>query len=272
MKLTLINILLFGFITPCFAQNNAKTEIYVVGNIHDSVSNYTPGILFKILDGIKPSVILHEVDSASMKEYVGDIYKKGNEIQASNLFVKKYPKTQRLSFDFEGRNQYRKDKGMVPTDNLTEKLIDSLYKANALNKEHSVIYKRFSDLTQKLMDIALLSPENFNNSITDGVSKERQEYQYKELLKIVNERPEFLSNTITKPNGEKISYRDGFKLMCDFWDLRNRSMAKHIYNAAQKYKGQKIVVLTGFLHRYYLISELKRFNKEEYSIKEYYQH
>ena len=113
---------------------------------------------------------------------------------------------------------------------------------------------------------------NFNNSITDGISKQRQEYQYKELLKIVNERPEFLSNTITKPNGEKISYRDGFKLMCDFWDLRNRSMAKHIYNAAQKYKGQKIVVLTGFLHRYYLISELKRLNKEDYSIKEYYQH
>lgn len=271
MKTTIASIIFITFYTFCCAQNNPKTEIYIIGNIHDSVANYTPKILFDILEKTRPDVILHEVDKASLKEYIGTPTLKGNEVQASNLYFKKNPNTQRLSFDFEGRNQYRKDKGMVPTDNLAVKLIDSLYKSGALNAAHSAIYKQYLDLNEKLMGIAQLSPENFNNYKTDSISKKRQNNQYKELVKIVNERPEFLSNTVIKPNGEKITYRNGFKLMCDFWDLRNRTMAKNIYEVAEKYKGKRIVVLTGFLHRYYLISELKRLNHNNYTIKKFYE-
>ncbi|WP_316828985.1 hypothetical protein [Pedobacter miscanthi] len=270
MKTTLISIILISFFSFCFAQKNIQTEIYVIGNIHDSVPNYTSKILFGILDKIKPDLILHEVDKKGMKEYIEARTFKENEIKASNLYLSQYPKTARFPFDFEGRNQYRKDHGMVPTDNLTVKLIDSLYKTGALNAAHSVIYKHYLDLTQKLMGIAELSPEHFNNKTTDAISKARQEAQYKELVKIVDERPEFLSNTVIKPNGEKITYREGFNLMCGFWDLRNRSMAKNIYEVTTQYKGKRIVVLTGFLHRYYIISELKRLNHGNYIIKEFY--
>lgn len=271
MKTAIISIIFITFYTFCAAQKNAKTEICIIGNIHDSVANYTPKMLFAILEKARPDVILHEVDKASMKEYTGTPTLKGNEIQASNLFCEKFPNTQRFPFDFEGRNQYRKDKGMVPTDNLTVKLIDSLYKTGVLNALHSAIYKQYLDLNKKLMDMAQLSAENFNNDKTDSISKVRQNNQYKELLRIVNDRPEFLSHTVIKPNGEKITYREGFKLMSDFWDLRNRTMSKNIYEVAEKYKGKRIIVLTGFLHRYYLISELKRLNHNNYTIREFYQ-
>jgi erythromycin esterase-like protein len=52
--------------------------------------------------------------------------------------------------------------------------------------------------------------------------------------------------------------------MSGFWNLRNQTMAQNIYNTAAKYPNKKIVVLTGFLHRYYLLKELNRLNKGSY--------
>ncbi|MDP9962163.1 hypothetical protein [Chryseobacterium lathyri] len=267
MKHTLTAFLLFltGF---CFSQG--KSEIYVIGNIHDSVSNYHPKILFDILDKVKPDIILHEVDSQGMKDYESGIRITENEIKASNSYLKKYPNTLRFPFDFEGRNQYRKDRGMVPTDNLSVKLIDSLYKAKKLAPSEVKIYENFTNLTKELMKIAELSPENFNNATTDQISEKRQNAQYSELLKITKARPEFTKRFVVKPNGEKISYKDGFKLMSGFWDLRNQTMAKNIYKTAETYPGKKIVVLTGFLHRYYILKELKRINNK-HIIKEFYE-
>ncbi len=264
--LTLFLLLLTNFY---FSQN--KTEIYVIGNIHDSVPNYHPKILFDILNKIKPDVILHEVDSQGMKEYETDKSIKGNEITASNLYLKKYPGTLRLPFDFENRNQYRKEKGMVPADNLSVKLIDSLYKAKQLSQAETKLYEGFLNSTRELMKTAELSPEHFNNKTTDKISERRQNAQYTDLIKITDSRKEFAQRFATKPNGEKISYREGFKLMSGFWDLRNQTMAQNIYNTAVKNPHKKIVVLTGFLHRYYLLKELDRLNKGNYVIKEFYE-
>ncbi len=268
MRYTL-SLLLFLLTNFYFSQN--KTEIYVIGNIHDSVPNYHPKILFDILDKIKPDIILHEVDSQGMKEYETDKSLKGNEITASNLYLKKFPGTLRLPFDFENRNQYRKDKGMVPTDNLSVKLIDSLYQTKKLSQSEAKLYENFLNTTQELMKTAKLSPENFNNKATDKVSEKRQNAQYSGLLKITEKRKEFADRFVTKPNNENISYRDGFKLMSGFWDLRNQTMAQNIYNTAAKYPNRKIVVLTGFLHRYYLLKELNRLNKGSYVVKEFYE-
>ncbi|MDQ0780162.1 hypothetical protein [Chryseobacterium sp. W4I1] len=264
----ILNLFLLLLASFCFSQS--KTEICIIGNIHDSVPNYHPKILFSILDKVKPDIILHEVDSKGMKEYESGIGITENEIKASNSYLKKYPGTLRFPFDFEGRNQYRKDRGMVPTDNLTVKLIDSLYKAKQLAPSEMKIYESFTNTTKDLMKIAELSPENFNNTATDQLSEKRQNAQYSELLKIVEARPEFANRFVVKPNGEKISYRNGFKLMSGFWDLRNHTMAQNIYKIAEKYPGKKIVVLTGFLHRYYILKELKRINNGTYVIKEFY--
>lgn len=270
MKMKYTLALFLALLTNLYSSQN-RTEIYVIGNIHDSVPNYHPKILFDMLSRIKPDIILHEVDNQGMKEYETDKSLKGNEIAASNLYLEKFPETVRLPFDFEGRNQYRKDKGMVPTDNLSVKLIDSLYKAKQLSSSESKLYEEFLNTTKELMKTAELSPENFNNKITDKISEKRQNAQYSGLLKITETRKEFTDRFVTKPNGKKISYRDGFKLMSGFWDLRNQTMARNIYNATLKYPHKRIVVLTGFLHRYYLLKELNKLNKGNYILKEFYE-
>ncbi|MBT2621209.1 hypothetical protein [Chryseobacterium sp. ISL-6] len=259
---------LFIFSHTYFSQD--KTEIYVIGNIHQSVPNYNPPILLEILEKIKPDIILHEVDSKGMEEYEKATEFKENEITASTQYFKKYPKTLRASFDFEGRNQYRKDKGMVPTDNLAVQLIDSLYKTKSLDAADTKIYESFINTTEELKKVAELAPKNFNNAENDKICEKRQNEQYHELTKITDKRPEFAKRFVTKPNGEKISYREGFKLMSGFWDLRNQTMAANIYKVAAQNPGKKIVILTGFLHRYYIIKQLKKINDLKYVIKEFY--
>lgn len=271
MKHSTVFVLLFLIFTHVFGQKS-KTVLYVIGNIHDSVPNYNAQILVGILNHIKPDIILHEVDREGMKEYETAQYSpEGNEIKASNLYLMKNPQTLRFPFDFEGRNKYRKEKGMVPTDNLTVKLIDSLYRAQKLTGGQANIYQEFQRITGDLIKIATLSPENFNNHTTDSIAEKRQYYQYQELLKITDARSEFSERFVTKPDGDKISYKDGFRLMSDFWDLRNQTMASNIYEIARKYPGKTIVVLTGFLHRYYLIRALNKLNKNDFVRKEFYQ-
>ena len=91
------------------------------------------------------------------------------------------------------------------------------------------------------------------------------------IPKITNSREEFATKFITKPNGEKISYRDGYQLWANFWDLRNQTMAKNIMTISEKNKGKRIVVLCGFMHRYYILKELKRLTKDKNIVlKEYY--
>ena len=51
-------------------------------------------------------------------------------------------------------------------------------------------------------------------------------------------------------------------------------MAKNILRIANDNKGKRIVVLTGFMHRYYVISELKKLTSHNRNIKlkEFYEY
>lgn len=90
-------------------------------------------------------------------------------------------------------------------------------------------------------------------------------------MEVINNRNEFQNKFAVKPDGEQISYRDGYRLASAFWDLRNRTMAKNILKTAQLNPGSKIVVLTGFLHRYYILNELNHLIIEkDIAIKEFY--
>jgi len=253
-----------------FSQLAKPTTIIVIGNIHDSVPNYHPQILFDILESVKPDLILHEVDSASANDYFS-LRTGGNELAASTKYIKYHPNTKRATFDFEGRNNYRKALGMVPADNLTVKLIDSLYKNNLLTVKEKAYYESYTNYTNDLKQVADLSPKDFNSTKNDALSEKRQNAQHHGLVNITNSRKEFANHYVTKPDGSKISYRDGYQLWTDFWDTRNKTMAKNILKHAKENKGKTIVVLTGFLHRYYIIKELKKNKPADVILKEFYE-
>ncbi|SFW61353.1 hypothetical protein [Cellulophaga fucicola] len=266
-------LLLLILITILSCKTEKSTEIIVIGTLHKPESNFNSEILFNILEDVQPHFILEELDSSFFtSNFRHKNVSDSNERMASEKYIEKYPTTKLRPYEFEGRNEYRINTGSRPTDGLTTKLIDSLNNVGLLSNTEAKIDNKYKALLEPLIILASKSPENFNNSTTDSICAERQYYQYKMLRKITDKRDEFENQYYTKPNGEKISYRDGFKLAGDFWDLRNKTMAKNIMRISEQNKGKRIVVLCGFMHRYYILSELKKLTKNKNIIlKEYYE-
>ncbi|MBG6129967.1 hypothetical protein IWQ47_001950 [Aquimarina sp. EL_43] len=266
-------LILLTLITILSCEKEKTTEIILIGTLHNPEPNFNSEILFDILEDIKPDLILLEGDSSF---FTTDFRLKkalnSNETMASTKYAEKYPMTKLRPYGFEGRIQHRINIGSRPTDGLTTKLLDSLNKANLLSASEANIFNKWQALIEPLKVLASKSPENFNNPTTDSICAERQYYQYKMLTKITNTRDEFANRFHTKPNGQKISYRDGYQLADEFWDLRNQTMAKNIMRMAELNKGKRIIVTNGFMHRYYLIKELKRLTKgKNIILKEFYE-
>lgn len=262
--------LLFSGINLSQAQSLNKTELYIIGTVHESSSILNPDMLFEILEDIQPEVILQENDSAQIANYLKEIRPTSNEQTATLKYLKKYPKTLNLPFEFEGRNQYRKDNGMVPADNLTIQLIDSLYQRNALNSSNKTIYEKYKEANNELISFSKTDIKTLNSLTFETLNRHRQFIQHHEIPKISNSEDIFAIKFITKPNGEKISYRDGYQLWCNFWDLRNNTMAINIIKNITKYKGKRIVVLTGVQHKYYLKELLDKYYDGNYKVIEYF--
>ncbi|UII34550.1 hypothetical protein LVD17_12100 [Fulvivirga ulvae] len=269
-----ILIALFVATAMLSCQTEKPTEIIVIGTLHQPEPNFNPDILFGILEDVKPDLILRELDSSAFTpdfKYI-NVDLNSNETQASAMYVEKYPDTQLRPYEFEGRNEYRINIGSRPTDGLTTKLLDSLNKVNLLSTDEAAIVNKYQALIEPLIVLASKSPENFNNPATDSICAKRQYYQYQMLRQVTDKRDEFATTFHTKPDGQDISYRDGYRLAGDFWDLRNQTMAKNIMAVSKQNQGKRIVVLCGFMHRYYILSELKRLGKDKNIVlKEFYE-
>jgi len=268
-----IILILLILITILSCKTEKSTEIIVIGTLHKPESNFNSETLFNILEDIQPDFILEELDSSFFtSDFRHKDISNSNEGMACEKYIEKYPTVKLRPYEFEGRNEYRINIGSRPTDGLTTKLIDSLNKVDLLSDTEAKIHNKYKALLEPLIVLASKSPENFNNPSTDSICAERQYYQYKMLTRITNKRNEFATRFHTKPNGEKISYRDGYQLASDFWDLRNETMAKNIMRISEQNNGKKIVVLCGFMHRYYIISELRKLTEgKNIILKEFYE-
>ncbi len=266
--------LLLTFIVSLFYNCTSKrTELVLLGTVHQPIQNFTPDSLYNILVRIKPDVILFEVDSSFFNEnFEFNKTWESNENIATVKYIKNF-KVDVRPYEFSGRNEYRIKIGARPTDSKATKMLDSLFNHNVLDSLHKNIYKDYIKINDSLSSFAYLGAKAFNNSNTDKIAQLRQEFQYKKLLSIMHEYPVF-SNTYQVINeGDSISYAEGYKQASEFWDLRNQTMSKNILHFVRKYNGRRIVVLNGYFHRYYLNSLIKPKQDElKFTIKEYYEY
>lgn len=269
MKLLFKIATLFGIVFSSFAQ---KTEIVVIGNVHTPMDRYNADTLYAILEKVKPDIILHELDHTFFtKDYKFKQPSKENEQNASERYFSKNPEVMIRPFEFEGRNEYRREKGIKQSESPTMRVLDSLYSSGNLTESQRTIVSEYRRLTDQLNSFGYLSALNFNNPKTDSISKLRQYYQHYEIRKVINEQKIFSEKFVTTSTGKKVSYKQGYNEFCDFWDLRNKTMAKNIIAYSKKYPNKKIVVLTGYFHRYYLLEELKKTKNKKFVIKEFYE-
>lgn len=271
MKVIIQITLFLGLSLKIFGQKN---ELIIIGNVHSPMENYNADSLYNILDKIKPEIILHEIDSTFFtSDFKFNSPSKGNEQTASTKYLEKYPSTLLRPFDFEGRDRYRKEKGIKQSENLAMQLLDSLYKNEKLNKDQYRIVVEYNRLTDLLNTFGFkFFAQNFNNYNTDSIARVRQYYQHYEIRKVINQREEFSKIFVTTTTNEKITLCEGYNRFCDFWDLRNKTMAKNILSTVKNNPNKRIVVLTGYYHRYYLIEELQKEQNSYFILREFYEY
>ncbi|HNP20273.1 MAG TPA: hypothetical protein PKL31_17665 [Fulvivirga sp.] len=254
-----------------YSCTSKKTELVLLGTVHQPIQNFTPDSLYNILIRLKPDLILFEVDSSFFTEEFD--FKEpweSNENIATIRYMNNFDVDVR-PYEFTGRNEYRIKIGARPTDSKAADLLDSLYENNLLDSLNSKIYADYLKVNDNLNASAYLGAKAFNSSKTDEIAQLRQGYQYKKLLDIMAEYPVFSKTYYVKSDGDSISYVEGYKRASEFWDLRNRTMAKNILHFINEYNYDRIVVLNGYFHRYYLNSLIKpKQNELNFSVKEFY--
>ena len=267
-KVILPTFIILAFLS-CQGQ---PAEVIILGTVHQPVENYNADSLYNILTRIQPNVILCELDSSFFTEALNlrERDNGGNEHQATVRYAENFPVKVR-PYEFEGRNQYRVEQGIRPTDGFVWSLLDSLYKQNQLTQNQRGIMDQYYQLTDSLNSFAIQGARAFNNKATDEVAQQRQQVQYQMLQKITNQRKEFLERTHTRPNSQPITYQQAYQRAGAFWDLRNQTMARNILIVIKENPGAKIVVLNGYFHRYYLRSELEGKQRERnFVLKDFY--
>lgn len=266
----------FLYIFSClllYSCTDTKTELILLGTVHQPVENFNSDSLYEILLKIKPDLILFEVDSSFFtNEFEFKKTWDSNENIATVKYMNNFDVDVR-PYEFTGRNEYRIKIGSRPTDSRASKLLDSLFSNNLLDPLSENIYRDFTEADSSLNSLAYLGVHSFNSEKTDMIAQTRQDFQYKKLLGIMAKYPIFSDTYHFKENGDSISYLEGYKRASEFWDLRNQTMSNNILHFVKEYPGKKIVVLNGYFHRYYLNSLIRPMEGElNFIVKEFHEY
>ena len=246
-------IFLLGFVTVLIGScTKPKTELILLGTVHQPVENFNADSLYNILVSISPDVILYEVDSSFFTDqFEFKTSWKSNEFKATSKYVELKEVIIR-PYDFTGRNEYRRAIGSRPTDGLAKALLDSLYQASQLNPADQLLYESYLQINDTLNALAYYGVSSFNNPTTDSIAQIRQQLQYESLANIMEQYSVFSDIHYQMENGDSISFLDGYKRAGEFWKMRNEAMSKHILHFTKVFPRKRILALNGFFHRYYL--------------------
>ena len=245
-----------------------QTEVYVVGSMHFETNNFKRDDLYTYINKVAPSIILYESDKQTVNRMVNrtdffnqlmSSFEKGNKVESfvALRYLNHHPEAKVLGFEWEDRDRfhfkhnYRKNMGK-----LIGKALE-LNREKALSSQESKIMRDFHEISQKLNNLGNSKTlYDFNNPIADSILRVRQDYAY-------NKIPTFLKSKELPDDLKKF-----LPVHMSYWDIRNMEMVKNIINQIKKNPNERIVVLTGYYHRYYLIDELKKLEEElNFSVK-----
>ncbi len=245
--------------------NSSTTELIILGTMHSNTKNFTSDSLFQEIKKTKPDIILIEADSSDFTDNFKRIKWSTTESKASIKYQKENPNVILRPFDYEGKNDFSMDYGIG--DGNSYRLLNMLNNKEMFTSEQQKIWDDFSYYTNIVDSIGYHSTlKGLNSAITDSIVEIRQKIHYVDNLIIIKNRAEFEYNTsITKLN-DTITFRESSLRTANFWHERNKSMAKNIMNTIKNNPEKKVLVLTGFQHRYYLINELEG-KQREYNFK-----
>lgn len=239
----------------------APAELVIVGTVHRPTRLFNPDSVARILERVRPDLILVELDSSFFTPAF-ELKTPGRENEDLGVarYRRQHPGVPMRPFDYEGRNEFTRQHELLTRPGEVLAQLDGLYQNRLLTPAQGQVLDRYYALTDSLNRYARQRPYVINQPAVYALAARRQHYQYQKLKQVVDARPEMAD------------YRALCQLNADFWDQRNRAMARHIRQYARQRRARRIVVLVGHAHKYYLLRELAPHAAAEgFRLREYYQ-
>jgi hypothetical protein len=257
----IILLLTFLALTCLGGFAEKKTEIVIIGTVHEETQNFRIQDLVEILNKVKPDLILFEFPAELMtSSYEFKVVQKDSLPQQAVLVYIKQTGAIIRPYDIEGRNAFyqRTNDQEVQCNQELNAAINN----NKLNSEAQKVLDLLMAANRKRDAISQSDAATINSFLSDLAINERLWLAKEGIPEIVRLTPEMKE--------------------CEaFWDLsraewirRNNQMVANIKRYSTEFQGQRLVVICGFEHRYYLRSHLYdwRDKPPEYILREYWQY
>jgi hypothetical protein len=235
-----------------------STEIFVVGTVHFPTPAFTADSLYNALETLRPNLILFEIDSTRLIEVLRTptpmqrlrraLGWEGtpNEAAAVRKYQQRHPATLVRPYEWGQRDQFHRQYGILTTPGLIFNKLTELRDAGQLTPRQQRTLATYDSLTTQLNALGGTQPLAALNSVAaDSLAQRRQNSQYHQLKTIVDEHAALRE------------FRAFYRVNERYWDIRNQAMVRNIARYAALHPGQRLVVLCGFSHRYYLRRALR---------------
>jgi len=228
-------------------QSDTST-IVVVGTVHKATKYYDLQTLCRIIDRVKPTAILVELDSSFFTSSMGlkpEFTNISMENEAVSVFLRSHPIPVR-PYDIEGRNRIYEQHNYFKLQRDLSSALDAAEREGVLDNRAAFLLDviiRFDDIGA---GFGSERPEVINSTACDVAMESKQYYAGEGLVQIVSSAPSLAQ------------FGDFCKFKRDFWIMRNDAMVNNILSWAKQFPGKTVLVLCGYEHRYYLLKGLKK--------------
>jgi len=245
-----------------------ETTIVILGTSHTVRENFDIEDGLNILEKVKPDAILLELPISDSVEKFSEMvqgFKDPTQFLEGRVIKKhldKNPSVLLRYFDIKDRNRYYfENRSDEQEQAFMKKLGELVNNIDSSDFEHLV--------KEEMMKIAYLIsldntlseeyPRVINSTIADSIYYMKHRSLQNTFLKLTETIPDL------KEFKEFMIWRN------EFWNKRNQAMAKNIIDYSEEFPGKRIVVVTGCEHRYYLRRELRKANKQNLELREYWE-
>lgn len=241
-------------------ESPLASEIVLVGTVHTPTRNFREETLVRILERIKPDLILLELDP-SFFDSTSTLAKQYERISLESAAATAYAKTGGVKlrpYDIAGRNKFYQENDYFSREAKLSQEVGRLHASGQLVPEAKLLFETLLSLSAVRDACGTETLEVINSSACDTAVEKKQYYAFKGLRRIIELTP-------------SLKDMSSFGTLADeFWEHRNDEMVKNILKHSRELRASRIVVLCGYEHRYYLKKRLaEQAAAEGFAIREY---
>jgi len=256
-------LLLFLVLQSLSWAAERKTEIVVIGTVHKETQNFRIQNLIGILKRVKPDVILFELPAEMMTpSYEFKTMFKDSLAQDAVLQYVRESGAKIRPFDIDGRNAFYERTNYFAQESRCNQEVQKAFNTKQMDSEAARIFSLAMTAYEKNIRIGQSDAAAINSFSSDMITNERHWLIHQGYAEIVRLTPELKG------------CEGFFDLNRAYWIRRNNQMIANIKKYSTEFQGQRLVVICGFEHRYYLRSHLYdwRDDPPNYTVKEYWQY